>query len=186
MLTQISTYLFGGRRMKAAIDAAIASAIEDARESGSLAVPEQIEVLERGTRVRLLALVRQAPKDIEVATEVLRAQIATLQDELTELNGVAQRAEALGLLASRLVRWAVAGRTRRTVREVVRLRAQVLRYERTQNQLEQWLDTRVQMISAEYRRARCRADHAARLAGALQGVEVSVPVARSMSLASVN
>jgi hypothetical protein len=176
MLTRIAAYLFPCRRLDARVDAALAALIEDARESGSLGVPEDIDTLEQAARTRLLSLVRQTPREIEVATSMLRAHVASMQAELTELNDVAQRAEALGLLASGLVRWAVARRTQRTVRALTRVHAQILRHERTCNQLDQWLDARVQLVCAEYRRAKRRADHAM----------ASNPIARGLALAGVN
>jgi hypothetical protein len=145
-----------------------------------------MDALEQATRTRLLSLVRLTPREIEVATSMLRDHIASLQAELAELNVVGQRAEALGLLASWLVRWAVARRERRLVRELNALRSQVMRDERAGNQLEQWLDTRVQLVCAEYRRAKGRVDYVARVEAARPNDVTSVPAARGLALAGVN
>jgi hypothetical protein len=187
MVPNIFLNLFSAWRLRAEIDAAIAAAVEDARESGSLSVPEDLETLNRGTRARLIALVRRTPKDVDIATDLLRQQIEDLHGQLTELGGIAERAHTLGLPGAWLLRWAVSRRSRRTIREAATLRRQVLRQERTRHQLEQWLDTRVQLVCTEYLRAKRRADHASSVAGSLVSeAEITASAPRPLALAGVN
>jgi hypothetical protein len=187
MVTQMIANLFSGRRLRAEVDAAMAAAVEDARESGSLAVPEDLETLGRSTRARLSTLVRRSPKDIEIATELLRQQIDELQRQVAELRSTANQANALGRLHAYLVRLALARRTRRTVREAAALRRQVVRHEQTRQQLEQWLDTRVQLVCTEYLRAKRRADYAAGVAiSEAPQAETTALARRPLALASIN
>ncbi len=160
MVTRMLAWLSPRRRARVALGQAVASIVAEAWESGSFAVPAEMEALEQGIGARLRCLVREAPEDIEVTPSLLRAQIAALHDELDELNVVSQRAEVLGLLTSWFLRWAVGRRTRRTVDAIGALRTQLLGHERTTNQLEQWVETRVQMVCSEYGRAKSRAERA--------------------------
>jgi|RhiMetStandDraft_4_1073278.scaffolds.fasta_scaffold55240_2 hypothetical protein len=137
--------LFGAWKA-AALESGVRAIIEETREVGS---ELESDPFKASIDARLRCLVRRTPDEIEVATTVLRNQVATLLGELTQLNEMLDRADMRGMLAWR-VRATVRRRIRRIVRDVSSLREQALENERTCDQLEQWLMTRAQIVLAEY------------------------------------